>query len=72
MMQHVRATAPARKLRTRGTTSPGILAFRRQELERWIDQAIALLDDLDGDPDLEPEVEESNGHEGSAEWSRQP
>ncbi|OQP87595.1 hypothetical protein BTR14_03230 [Rhizobium rhizosphaerae] len=34
--------------------SPAILAFRRLELERWIEKAIALLDQLDGDPDLEP------------------
>ncbi len=33
--------------------SPAIYNFRRSELERWIDQAIELLDHLDGDPDLE-------------------
>jgi hypothetical protein len=27
--------------------------LRRRELERWIDRAIALLDMLDGDADLE-------------------
>ena len=27
--------------------------FRRSELERWIDDAIDLLDAMDGDPDLE-------------------
>jgi len=33
--------------------SPAIYNFRRAELERWIDSAIALLDTIDGDPDLE-------------------
>jgi hypothetical protein len=33
--------------------SPAIFNFRRAELERWIDNAIALLDQIDGDPDLE-------------------
>lgn len=48
--------------------SPAILAFRRQELERWIDHAIALLDDMDNDADLEdddrePEETDQNGDE---------
>lgn len=38
--------------------SPAIFAFRRQELERWIDEAIALLDVLDGDVDLEDDERE--------------
>jgi hypothetical protein len=33
------------------------MAIRRQELERWIDRAIAILDDLDGDADFEPETD---------------
>lgn len=33
--------------------SSAIYNFRRDELERWIDQAIALLDEIDDDPDLE-------------------
>lgn len=34
-------------------THPVIHAYRRQQLEQWIERAIALLDSLDGDPDLE-------------------
>lgn len=34
-------------------THPVIHAYRRQQLELWIERAIALLDDLDGDADLE-------------------
>jgi len=34
-------------------THPVILAYRRQQLEQWIERAIALLDALDGDADLE-------------------
>ncbi|MCX5581508.1 hypothetical protein [Kaistia terrae] len=30
-----------------------IHAYRRQQLELWIERAIALLDELDGDTDLE-------------------
>jgi hypothetical protein len=33
--------------------SPAIYNFRRAELERWIDRALELLDQIDGDPDLE-------------------
>ncbi|MEQ1405657.1 hypothetical protein ABK249_12000 [Neorhizobium sp. Rsf11] len=33
--------------------SPAIYQFRRAEIERWIENAIALLDEIDGDPDLE-------------------
>lgn len=32
---------------------PTIVAFRRRLLEDWIERAIALLDELDGDADLE-------------------
>ncbi|WP_192799192.1 hypothetical protein [Brucella tritici] len=34
-------------------TSPAITRLRRLLLEQWIEQAIALLDQMDGDPDLE-------------------
>lgn len=34
-------------------TSPAINRLRRLMLEQWIEQAIALLDQMDGDPDLE-------------------
>jgi hypothetical protein len=34
-------------------TSPAIYNFRRAELERWIDRALELLDQIDGDPDFE-------------------
>ena len=34
-------------------THPVIHAYRRQQLEQWIERAIALLDAMDGDPDLE-------------------
>ncbi|MDG3575711.1 hypothetical protein P7F60_04890 [Rhizobium sp. YJ-22] len=33
--------------------SPAIYQFRRAELERWVENAIALLDEIDGDPDRE-------------------
>ena len=39
--------------------SLAIETFRRADLERWIDDAIDLLDTLDEDPDLEDdEVED--------------
>ncbi len=34
-------------------TSPAISRLRRLMLEQWIENAIALLDTADGDPDLE-------------------
>ncbi|ABQ60998.1 hypothetical protein P053_01971 [Brucella abortus 01-4165] len=34
-------------------SSPAIYRLRRLMLEQWIEQAIALLDQIDGDPDLE-------------------
>ena len=35
--------------------------FRRSELERWIDDAIDLLDAMDADPELEDdEIEDIN------------
>ena len=33
--------------------SPAIYRFRRQEIECRIEEMIALLDQIDGDPDLE-------------------
>lgn len=36
-----------------GNDAPGNPAYRRQQLELWIEQAIALLDALDVDTDLE-------------------
>lgn len=42
--------------------------FRRSELERWIDDAINLLDAMDGDADFEdgdPDFEDN----GDADWS---
>ncbi|QNQ63563.1 hypothetical protein IB024_15040 [Brucella sp. 6810] len=39
-------------------TSPAIYRLRRQMLEQWIEQAITLLDQLDGDPDLEDSDED--------------
>lgn len=45
-------------------TSPSILASRRQLAEQYIEQLIALLDSLDGDPDLEDSNDtEPNGDE---------
>ena len=38
-------------------TSLAVKRFRRLMLEKWIEDAIALLDNLDGDPDLEEEME---------------
>ena len=32
---------------------PCVAALRRAYLEAWIERAIVLLDDIDGDPDLE-------------------
>lgn len=38
-------------------TAAVITSYRRVMLERWIEQAIALLDQMDGDPDLEPDAD---------------
>ena len=41
--------------------SLAIESFRRSELERWIDNAIDLLDAMDDDPDREDdEIEDIN------------
>jgi hypothetical protein len=44
--------------------SPAIYRFRRAEIENRIDELIALLDLIDGDPDLEDdELEEVDERE---------
>lgn len=44
--------------------SLAIEKFRRAELERWIDNAIDLLDTMDEDPDLEDdEIEDIDERE---------
>ena len=44
-------------------TAAVITSFRRQMLEHWIEQAIALLDQMDGDPDLEDDDSEADDAE---------
>ncbi|MCB4917106.1 hypothetical protein LAV78_01020 [Brucella intermedia] len=39
-------------------TSPAIYRLRRLLLEKWIEEAIALLDQIDGEPDLEDSDED--------------
>ena len=41
-------------------TSPGIYRFRRSEIEHRIEEMIALLDAIDGDPDNEPNGDEED------------
>ncbi|KAB2780507.1 hypothetical protein F9K97_02285 [Brucella anthropi] len=38
-------------------TSPAVKRLRRLLLEKWIEDAIALLDTMDGDADLEDDAE---------------
>jgi len=38
-------------------THPIIRAHRRQQLEQWIERAIAILDLMDGDTDIEDDTE---------------
>ncbi|MCK4207176.1 hypothetical protein J3U99_20620 [Brucella pituitosa] len=38
-------------------TSPAVKRLRRLMLEKWIEDAIALLDTIDGDPDFEDDRE---------------
>lgn len=40
--------------------APSVLRLRRRYLEQWIEDAIALLDALDGDADCEPEPSDHN------------
>lgn len=51
--------------------SPAILTFRRQQLEAWIETAIALFDAMDGDADLEDdEIEDIDEREPQSIHSR--
>jgi hypothetical protein len=53
----------ARLLTPRGVpdvAAPVVTRLRRKLLERWIEEAIALLDALDGDADIEPEASDFN------------
>lgn len=47
--------------------SPPIYDFKRSQLERWINHAITLLDEIDGDPDFEDTdedfIDERENHE---------
>ncbi|MFK4062924.1 hypothetical protein [Brucella anthropi] len=40
--------------------SPAVYRLRRLMLEKWIEEAIALLDQIDGDPDLEDDEREND------------
>lgn len=51
--------------------SPAIYRFRRQEIECRIEEMIALLDMIDGDPDLEDDELEGTMDEDSREAGRQ-
>jgi hypothetical protein len=51
--------------------SPALLAFRRAELEACIEQLISLLDIVDGDPDLEPDLDGENGTWFETDFHRQ-
>lgn len=44
-------------------TAAVITSFRRAMLERWIEYAIALLDQMDGDPDYEGDDREADDAE---------
>ena len=62
-------TAAAPRMRNMDRAHVALFALRRRELERWIDRAIAVLDDIDGEPDIEdderePDIDEWNGDEG--------
>ena len=50
-------------------THPVIRAHRRRLLENWIEQAIALLDQLDGDSDIEDgsDIEHDDAEQRDAE-----
>lgn len=52
--------------------SPAIYQYRRAEVEARIEDLIALLDMLDGDPDLEGDEPEETGDEDSGECGRIP
>ncbi|UZD72130.1 hypothetical protein [Brucella sp. JSBI001] len=40
--------------------SPAVYLLRRLMLEKWIEEAIQLLDQIDGDPDLEDDEREND------------
>ncbi|GGA81101.1 hypothetical protein GCM10011491_05490 [Brucella endophytica] len=40
-----------------------VYRLRRLMLERWIEEAIALLDQIDGDPDFEDDSEDDDERE---------
>lgn len=44
-------------------SAPVITTFRRRMLECWIEDAIALLDQMDSDPDLEDDSEADDATE---------
>jgi hypothetical protein len=58
---------PSRRARAKAaTTQPGVKL--RQDLEAAVEEALALLDALDGDPDLEPSLAQL----GSRRWPGAP
>ena len=65
------ACTPGRPTDGRGrrdAADPAVLRVRRAWLESWIEQAIALLDRIDGDPDLEPDLADATSdleHDGA-------
>ncbi|PYE98894.1 hypothetical protein C8J35_103495 [Rhizobium sp. PP-F2F-G38] len=73
-----RTTTAAPRVRSNmGNSHNALFALRRQELERWIDRAIAVLDDIDGEPDFEdderePDTDEWDGDEGHEDRRRHP
>jgi len=47
-----------------------VKTFWRQQVEDAIERLINLLDDIDGDPDLEPEpLEEQHDREAELTWT---
>jgi len=51
-------------------SAPSVAALRRAYLEAWIERAITLLDDIDGDPDLEEGVTPNPTSPGLTRTSR--
>lgn len=49
---------------------PIIRAYRRQQLEEWIERAIAILDTLDGDTDLEDDTEHDEAEDDAPDLMR--
>lgn len=55
--------SPAGRRADQGSVrSPDVIAYRRRLLEKIIEDAIALLDAIDGDPDLEGDEIEMVGY----------